>query len=259
MTRFRGAIVRPPSANFGEGLTTASLGRPDFGLALKQHQQYCAALEHCDLSVLRLPPDERFPDATFIEDTCVLTPRRAILSNPGAPSREGEVGTIEDAVADIFPGALDRISPPGTLDGGDVCEAGGSWLIGISARTNEEGARQLASLLSASGCASEVIDIRRIPGILHLKSDLAYLGEGRLFVTERLRRSHAWGQHELIGVPVGEEYAANLIRVNDAVLAADGFPRTRRILRDIGYSVVTLEVSEFQKMDGGLSCLSLRF
>ena len=183
MARFRGAIVRPPSWNLGDGLSTASLGRPDVGLALEQHRRYCEALERCGLSVLRLPSDERFPDATFVEDTCVLTPHRAILANPGAPSRHGEVAAIEGTVANIFSGAIDRIVPPATLEGGDVCEAGERYLIGISGRTNEEGARQLSLLLSAGGLRSEVIDIRGIPDILHLKSDLAHLGGGRLLVT----------------------------------------------------------------------------
>ena len=259
MQRFRHAILRPPSANFSEGLTTACLGRPDVGLALEQHGQYCRALEICGLSIVSLAPADEFPDATFVEDTCIVLPHRAILTNPGAPSRTGEVVAIEPTITGFFPNAVDRIAPPGTLDGGDVCEAGELYMIGVSARTNEEGARQLSTFLSASGFRTEVIDLRDIPGILHLKSDLAYLGEGRLFVTERLRRGRSWGRHTVITVPAGEEYAANLILVNGVVLAPEGFPRTHRTLKELGCSVMTLGMSEFQKMDGGLSCLSLRF
>jgi dimethylargininase len=255
---FHRAIVRPPSDNFAEGLTTVDLGVPDFGKALEQHARYCEALERCGLELVRLPPDSRFPDATFVEDAAVLTPRGGILMRPGAPSREGEVAAIQSALAPHFP-ALARIEPPGTVDGGDICEAGDHVFIGISARTNGEGARQLARHLAALGYTSSEIDIREVPGILHLKSGIAAVSERRLAVIEPLSDHPAFQGFDRIAVDPAESYAANCVRVNDALLVAAGRPTFAAAVRRLGLPAIELATSEFEKMDGGLSCLSLRF
>src|SRR6185436_13819922 len=127
---------------------TASLGAPDLARARAQHERYCAALSELGLALVHLPPDERFPDSTFVEDAAVLTPGRAVITRPGAASRLGETEAVEEALRELFP-RLERIEPPGTLDGGDVCEAGKTFFIGVSLRTNEDGARQLAALLES--------------------------------------------------------------------------------------------------------------
>ena len=252
------AIVRPPSANFAEGLTSADLGAPEFGRALEQHEAYCSALERCGLLLTRLEGDNRHPDSTFVEDTAVITERGAILTRPGAPSRLGEVESIRKVLAHEY-SALHFIHEPGTLDGGDVCEAGNHFLIGISERTNQSGAQQLAGLLASFGYSSSFLDIRTLPAILHLKSGLAYLSDNRMVVIEALRNHEELRDHELIPVSAGEEYAANCLRVNDHVLLAAGYTAFEQTLQDLGYRSISLEVGEFQKMDGGLSCLSLRF
>ena len=143
MTIFSRAIVRRPAPNFSEGLTTAKLGAPDYERVQKQHQVYCAALEQCGLTLITLLADPEYPDSTFVEDTAVLTERCAVLTRPGAPSRAGEVARIKDSLDDLYP-SLFSIMAPGTLDGGDVCDLGDHFFIGISERTNEAGARQLA-------------------------------------------------------------------------------------------------------------------
>ena len=273
--RHRGrGIVRPPTANFPEGLTTADLGPPVYARALKQHEAYCAALEQCGLTLTRLKADGRYPDSTFVEDTAILTERCAILTRPGAASRAGEVAEIREVLA-RFHSELHSIHPPGTLDGGDVCEVGNHFFIGISERTNEAGAEQLAELLAASGYTAGFVDIRvgkkteSVPGvvsnrssspaILHLKSGLAYLGDNRLAVSEALAQRQEFRGYDLVRVPAGEEYAANCLRVNDYVLVAAGYPAFEGTLRELGYQTIALDMTEFQKMDGGLSCLSLRF
>ena len=255
---FTRAIVRPPAPNFADGLTTADLGLPDYQRALKQHEDYCAALERCGLTLIRLAADPRYPDSTFVEDTAVLTDQRAVLTRPGARSRTGEVANIRDALADFFssPG---EIQSPGTFDGGDVCEAGNHFFIGISERTNEAGAQQLAELLPPLGCTSSLIDIRSLRSILHLKSGLSSLGDNRLAVIEALANRSEFRGYDLVRVNDDEMYAANCIRVNDHVLVAAGSPALAGTLRELGYHTIELEVTEFQKMDGGLSCLSLRF
>src|SRR5215204_3045742 len=229
---FTRAIVRPPGATFAGGITSSGLGPPDLTQALQQHEAYCRALERLGLSLTRLPADSDFPDSTFVEDAAIVTAEGAILTRPGAASREGEVIALGEALSHWF-SELERITPPGTVDGGDVCEAEDHFFIGVSHRTNMEGAAQLARWLAGRGYGSSVIDIRRSAGMLHLKSGLSWLGGRRLVAWGELAGHETLRGWEVVRVPEGEEYAANCIRVNDAVLIADGFPRTAAILGDL--------------------------
>jgi dimethylargininase len=278
---FRRAIVRRPSINFGEGLTGASLGAADYVRAVEQHDAYCVALEQCGLSLTRLEPDPRYPDSTFIEDTAVLvdesgneskviTKQRGIFTRPGAVSRTGEVAGVKEVLSE-FCSELHSILEPGTLDGGDICQAGNHFFIGISERTNEVGAQQLAKVLGLLGHTSSFVDIRAqnttdsgstasaSPEILHLKSGLAYLGDNHLVIIESLAHRQEFRNFDLICVDAGEEYAANCLRINEYVLVAAGFRALEEKLRELGYQTIALDMTEFRKMDGGLSCLSLRF
>jgi dimethylargininase len=255
---FSKAIVRAPSRNFASGLTSVDLGAPVFERAVEQHQAYCDALESCDLEIIRLDSDERYPDSTFVEDTAVLTQRGAIITRPGAPSRLGETDGIVPVLREHYR-ELYSISEPGTLDGGDVCEAGEHFFIGVSHRTNEAGAKQLAQLLDSFGYSSSLIDIRGLSNILHLKSGMAYLGGKHLVGIEALRGHKALSGYDLSGLNSAEEYAANCLALNGRVLIAKGFPAMEQELDHRGYRTISLDMSEFQKMDGGLSCLSLRF
>jgi dimethylargininase len=255
---FTSAIVRPPAPNFYQGLTTAGLGVPDYERALQQHAKYCNALAECGLKVTTLAPDENYSDSTFVEDTAVLTARCAVLTRPGAPSRAGEVATMRQALAEFFP-YLNTIKAPGTVDGGDVCEAGNHFFIGISERTNEAGAQQLTGLLTPSGYSCSSVDMRSESSLLHLKSGLAFLGDNRLVVSEALADRHEFADYDSVVVNTAEAYAANCVRVNDFVLVAEGYPVFTGKLRGLGYKTIELEMTEFEKMDGGLSCLSLRF
>jgi len=252
------AIVRRPTVNFGEGLTTAGLGAPHYGRAIEQHNAYCAALERCGVTLTLLEAEPRYPDSTFVEDTAVVTERFAVLTRPGAPSRVGEVKSINNVLASLY-STLHFIREPGTLDGGDICQADNHFFIGISNRTNEAGARQLSELLASFNYSSSFVDIRQVEGILHLKSGLAYLGDNRLVVIDSLVRHKGFCNYDLVRVTPAEQYAANCVRVNGHVLIAAGYPVLERSLRNLGYETLPLEMSEFQKMDGGLSCLSLRF
>jgi dimethylargininase len=255
---FQRAIVRVPSEKFAAGLTTVSIGTPDYGRALEQHEAYCAVLEQCGLRLTRLEADQRYPDSTFVEDTAVLTKRCAVVTNPGAPSRAGEIEDISKTLA-LFYSELHFIREPGTLDGGDVCEAGNHFFIGISERTNEAGAQRLAELLTSFDYSASLVDIRDVDGVLHLKSGLAYLSDNRLVVIEALHNRVEFRGYDLVRVNTGEEYAANCVSINGCVLVAAGHPTWEGKLRELGYETVALDMSEFQKMDGGLSCLSLRF
>lgn len=255
---FTRAIVRTPAASFADGLTTAHLGEPNLGKALLQHAHYCAVLEQCGLNLIRLPADLSHPDSTFVEDTAILVPSCAILTRPGAPSRAGEVADIA-AVLPKFYSRIQRITTPGTVDGGDICEADGHFLIGVSERTNAEGARQLAEILSREGFTSALIDIRGVRGILHLKSGISYLGDNRLVVIDGLADHPALSGYQIERVTPEEEYAANFLRINDRLIISAGFAQFESRMRKLDLQVIALDMSEFRKMDGALSCLSLRF
>ena len=250
--------MRPPGPNLSEGLTTADLGIPNRKLALTQHAAYCEALSSCGLDVVTLVANDEYPDSTFVEDTAIVTRRGAIVTRPGEDSRRGEVSSIADELSKWF-ARISVIESPGTVDGGDVCEAGDHFFIGISGRTNEAGAHQLSRLLWDLDYSSEFIDIRGVEGILHLKSGLSYLGGNKVAAIETLANREPFRGYETIKVHSSEEYAANCVAINDAVFIAHGFPLFEKQLHDHGYHTVSLGMSEFQKMDGGLSCLSLRF
>ena len=255
---FRHAIVRLPGINFAQGLTTVELGAPSYDKVLHQHARYCEALRECGLELTKLDADLDHPDSTFVEDTAVLTSHSAILTRPGARSRQGEVAAIRPALQSFFTEVLE-IEAPGTLDGGDICEAGHRFFLGLSQRTNEEGARQLAAHLAREGYTSAVIDVRGMSSILHLKSGISYIGENTLVVMEEMADLELFKGYELVRITEQESYAANCVRVNERVLVAAGYPMLTAELKRRGFHPLELEMSEFQKMDGGLSCLSLRF
>jgi dimethylargininase len=258
MMKFTRAIVRPPCATFANGLTNATLGKPDLAEALRQHAAYCAALQRCGLTLMRLDADDHFPDSTFVEDPAVLTNNLAILTNPGAPSRNGEVAGIAAALAPFY-SRIARIEAPGTLDGGDICQADDHFFIGLSERTNPEGARQLSEILSSEGFTSSILDIRKSSTVLHLKTGMTYLGDRHIVAMEEVADHPAFADYDVIRVAPDESYAANLLRINDYVILADGYPGVAAAVADLGHAVVPLNMSEFRKMDGSLTCLSLRF
>jgi dimethylargininase len=255
---FKYAITRRPGANFADGLTTSGLGAPQVDLTLAQHRAYCLTLCQCGLELVELEADLDYPDSTFVEDAAVLVKDCAVLTNPGADSRKGEVAAIRSVLERYFD-QIETITAPGTLDGGDICEAGTHFFIGLSDRTNEEGAAQLSRILASRGYTSSTVSIHGIKGILHLKSGITYLGGGRMVLIDALVGHEAFKSYTVIRVAEQENYAANCLMVNDAVLVPAGFPLLRAELERNGYKTIPLEMSEFQKMDGGLTCLSLRF
>ena len=257
-TRFTRAIVRPPAPSYAAGITTSTEGAPDVALAVQQHEAYVQALIGLGLAITRLPAEDAYPDSTFVEDTAIVTPTAAILTRPGAASREGEVQSMAPVLQAAF-GGFARIEAPGTVDGGDICETDSGVLIGVGARTNRTGGEQLAAHLAKLGLASEIVDITPIAGLLHLKTGISYLGEGRMAVAPELTGLPCLKRYETVVLAADEAYAANCIRVNDTVLIAAGYPRFAEALDKLGYRTLALDMSEFRKMDGGLSCLSLRF
>lgn len=252
--RFTHAIVRKPGANCAYGLTTAELGEPDLDLILEQHRAYTTALSALGLQVIVLEAEPDYPDAYFCEDAAVVTPDVAVITNPGAASRRGEVETIEPVLAEYRPTVC--IRSPGTVDGGDVLMVGQHFLIGISDRTNRAGADQLGQILESYGYTWTTVLVGEG---LHLKSSINCIGHSTLLVTNEFAERGEIRMFDRVVVDDDESYAANTLWVNDCLLTPRGFPKTRRQLEDRGLAVVELDVSEMRKMDGGLTCLSLRF
>ncbi len=246
------AIVRRPGRNFANGITTSNLGQPDFNKALEQHAAYCDALIRCGVELTVPDADERYPDGCFVEDTAVVNSRVKVISRPGAATRRGEEEEIARVLAGF--GTTESITAPGTLEGGDVLRAENHYFIGLSERTNREGASQLSTILAKHGFTSSVI---RVEARLHLKSDIAYLGNGNFISTPVF--SHVAHPANTIILDPDEYYSANCLRVNDYLLIPKGFPKSKMKILELGYNIIELEMSEFRKMDGGLTCLSLLF
>lgn len=254
MTAFTYAVVRPPGAAMAAGLTTANLGAPDYALALEQHARYVEELERAGLSVTALEPLPAFPDAYFVEDVAVVTPELAVIARPGAEARRGEAEFIEPALAKHR--CVAKIQAPATLDGGDVLTVGRQVFVGLSSRTNREGARQLEEILGAHGYCVAAISVE---AGLHFKSSVNLLTDDTLIVTPGFCAHEALSQFQLIVVDKDDEYSANVLRINDSLLVPTGFPKTMAKLAELGQTMVEVNVSEMQKMDGGLTCMSVRF
>ena len=251
---FTRAIVRKPGVSFVNGITSSLLGRSDYDKAMEQHRSYINTLRQCGLEVIVLEADELYPDSVFVEDTAVLTGRCAIISNPGAESRKGETEAMQYEIEKYF-NHIETIQEPGTLDGGDVMEVGDHYFIGISGRTNTEGAGQLLQILNRCGYSGSMIQIKNF---LHLKSGVAYLGNRHILAAGELIGQKAFQKFNLIPLDATASLAANCIRVGDFVIIPTEYPKLKDVLTRKGYAVIEIDISEFQKMDGGLSCLSLR-
>ena len=257
MCHYEEAITRQPCSKFADGLTHGLLGRPDVDLAVRQHQQYVEALRSCGAEVTVLPPEDAFPDSCFTEDEAVVTDRMAVLPSPCRPSRQGEEVLIRPVIEKYYAGRIEQITRPGTLEGGDICRDGDHFFVGISSRTNEEGARQFAEIVSRYGFTCDFCDIRGIR-ILHLSTGMSYIGDNTVICVPDFRHFEAYAPYRVIVTSPEEAYAANCVRMNDKVIMADGFPETEEKLRSAGFDVVKVPMTEFEKQDGGLSCLSIR-
>jgi dimethylargininase len=252
---FTKAIVKIPCANMIAGLTSANLGSPDYLNALVQHQHYINALRECGLDVVILDEDEKYPDSTFVEDTALLTPNCAVITNPGAPSRKGEILEMKKVLVGLY-GKVEEIKDPGTLEAGDVMMVGKHFYIGLSQRTNLSGASQLITILNTYGMTGSTVALEKV---LHLKSGVSYIENNNLLITGEFIQKPEFQKFNLIIVDEEYNYAANSLWVNGSVLVPLGFPKIKMKIEQLGYKSIEVDVSEFRKLDGGLSCLSLRF
>ena len=255
---FQNAIVRAPGKTICDGITSnPALGKPVYEQALKQHANYVKVLESCGLTVTQLDAMDAFPDSCFVEDTAVLTPKCAIISNPGAATRQKESAFMVETIKRFYSDdQIAYIQSPGTMEGGDVMMVGNHFYIGESARTNAEGCRQFMEILARFGHTCTVVSLTEV---LHLKTGLSYLENNSLLVAGEFVEKDVFKDFNKIVISEDELYSANCIWVNDKVLVPAGYPKTEEAVRNLGYEIIPVDTSEFCKIDGGLSCLSLRF
>lgn len=252
---FTKAIIKYPCPSMIDGITSANLGKPNYDKAIAQHAQYVRILEDLGLSVTKLALNNDFPDSVFVEDVALCVDSFAIITNPGAISRKEEVKEMEPVIREIFKN-VEKIISPGTLDAGDVMRVDNHFYIGVSARTNEYGSQQLLSILEKYGLPGTTVPLKKT---LHLKSDVNYLDNNHLLICGEFVNNPVFEKFNKIIVDPDEAYAANSLWINGKVIVPKGFPKTLRQIQDAGYATIEIDMSAFQKVDGGLSCLSLRF
>ena len=253
---FTHAICRKPGLSVTRGLRDTDNGDPSPEAFARQHAAYVAALEATGAEVTVLEPLEDFPDSVFVEDPALCVAGSAILLRPGAVSRFGEREAARQALSAQFDTVVD-LPEGGFVDGGDILVTGREALVGLSARTDEAGVQSLKTILDGLGVPIRVV--RTPPEILHFKTECGLLDDDTIFATRALIATGCFAGYRLIECPQGEDGAANLIRCNDQVFVSEGYPETVRVLGEAGYSVTALSTREAAKVDGGLSCMSLRF
>ncbi|MCY7326035.1 MAG: N(G),N(G)-dimethylarginine dimethylaminohydrolase [Microbacteriaceae bacterium] len=247
------ALVRPPAATLARGEITHIERTPvDVALAAEQWHGYVAALAAAGFDIIEVTADDTLADSVFVEDAVVILGRVAVLTSPGALSRRAEIRGVEAVVAKL--GLIERrIDLPGTLDGGDVLKIGDIVYVGRGGRTNAEGIRQLASIAADEGFEVVTVPVTRV---LHLKSAVTALPDGTVIGHAPLVE-HPELFDRFLDVPE-ETGAAVVVLAPDSVLMATSAPQTAAVFTDLGYRVVTVDISEFEKLEGCVTCLSVR-
>lgn len=251
---FTHALTRLPADSVASGLTTSNLGSPDPERSRAQFRSYVDTLLALGLFVSTLPAQAAYPDSHFVEDTAVVMPELAVITHPGAPSRRGEVDTVAPVLAGFRPTV--RLSPNAQMDGGDVLMVDKQFFVGLSSRTNERGVSEFAAAVEGFGYKVTTVEVG---AGLHLKSIVNYVGRNTLVLSEDGVDNPAFQGYRHIVLDKEEEYAGNTLWINDTLITPAGYPRTRTKLETLGLPLVEIDTSEFRKMDGGLTCLSLRF
>lgn len=252
---FARAITRRPAKSIVDGLRAVDIGAPDFDGMVSAHDAYIAALRSTGAEVIVLDPLDDFPDAQFVEDTALCLPQGAILMHPGAPTRVGEVTHMAPTLRALYDDVR-AITGGGRIEGGDILVTGREVLVGLSDRTNPAGVAELETIVTEWG--HRLRTVITPPDVLHFKTDCSLMDPETILSTRRLDASGCFKGYRVLHVPDGEEAAANAIRFNDVVIMADGFPKTADLLTKSGYTVIPIDNRDCAKLDGGMSCLSLR-
>lgn len=249
------ALTHVPSPNIDQGERTHVERVPiDFPRAQLQHEAYRRLLEECGCRVRLLDVNRDHPDSVFIEDTAVVVEEVAVLASMGAAARRAEPARIEPVLREYR--EVRRLQPPATLEGGDVLRVGRTLLVGVTGRTNAAGIEALASLLHPFGYRVQAVRLR---DCLHLKSACTALPDGRLLANPAWLDPEALHDFEIVPIPEEEPCAANVLLVHDTVVMDAAYPQTAARLRELGFDVRTVDLSEFAKAEGAVTCLSLLF
>ncbi len=256
---FTKAITRKPCKALINGISTAMFGEgtPVYEDAVKQHDKYVAVLQELGLEVLDLEADERYPDSCFVEDPAVVMEKCAIITNSPRESRNGEKHEILGAIQKFYSDdQIFHIEAPGTMEGGDVMRVGDHFFVGQSERTNAEGARQFNEIVTRFGYTSSTVPVTEG---LHLKDFVIYLENNNMLVSPVMDKEPSFKDFNRYVIDADELYAINSMYINGTVLVPEGYPKTKKLIEDLGYPIRLVDTNEFRKIDGSLTCLSLRF
>lgn len=245
------AIVRPVPESYDHCVRT-NFEPIDVGLAKQQHKEYCSVLERLGLNLVWAKGDDKLPDSCFVEDTAFVLDGKAVICNMTIRSRTHEVTEVAKVLARYKENHY--VEPPATIDGGDILKIGNKIFMGLSARTNSKAVEQVRRILTNSGLALVPV---KVYNVLHLKSACTYLGSNCVILSRGAFDSSILSGLRKIFVAKGEDYAADCLAINGTVLIANGFPKTKRLVQDEGFVVEELEMSEFRKGEGALTCLSI--
>ena len=251
---FSAAITRLPAKSAVDGLRAKDTGAVDIELMARQHVEYQQALRQAGATVTELPALPEYPDAHFVEDTALCLPNLAVMMRPRAEKRRGEVAPMREVLTPLFENIADITD--GYIEAGDILTTPSEVLVGLSARTNQKGAEQLRQILIGHGYVTRIL---KTPSeVLHFKTDCTLIDDQCILSTQRLASSGCFHGYQTLIVPAGEEAAANMIRYNNHIIMPAGFPKTESMLRAKGFTIICVGNSECAKIDGGMSCLSLR-
>lgn len=246
------AIVRPPGANFKRCISTHPLHHTlKIELALKQHKKYCDTLQNLGVEIIELEPADEYPDSCFVEDTVVVFGKRAMITRMAKETRRGESQRVEEVISEFK--QVKSVVEPGLLEGGDVIHLPDSLVCGTTKRSNREGAAQMEKWLEVPVHCIEDLTI------MHIKSHLTYLGRNTILLNQRYSREHMLEPFSKIVLPSEESHSANTLAIGNVVIMSVRHKKTAEQVQEAGFEVIHLNMSEFEKCDGALTCLSVIF
>ena len=251
---FKNAIIRQPNKSIQNGLSSQNL-HPQYEIIAEEHLNYINAMEEAGLQIQLLEALEEYPDSIFVEDPALTYKSNVIILNPFDPSRNGEKNIIENEIKDLFDNIL--FVEDGFVEGGDILNINNHFIIGLSNRTNQLGAENLSTILQG---LDATVEICKTPDdILHFKSECSVIDDDTILVSNKMAQlDYLRSNYHLIELPIGEEGAANSLKINDKLLLPDGFEKAEEILSK-KYTIIKVKVDEIAKVDAGLSCMSLRY
>ena len=251
---FKNAIIRQPNKSIQNGLSSQNL-HPQYEIIAEEHSNYIKAIKKSGLQIQLLESLEEYPDSIFVEDPALTYKSNVIILNPFDPSRNGEKNIIENEIKHLFDNIL--FVEDGFVEGGDILNINNHFIIGLSNRTNQLGAENLSTILQGLGATVEIC--KTPDDILHFKSECSVIDDDTILVSNKMAQlDYLRSNYQLIELPLGEEGAANSLRINDKLLLPDGFEKAEEILSK-KYTIIKVKVDEIAKVDAGLSCMSLRY